>query len=104
MYNFFILVFGTFVNFKMPKSRSSIPTLLKNWIAFYNKTDHTIFTMDGSVVFGQLCDKKIVCTKKLCDKTIFCTKEFQLKQHVNTALHNSTLTRRTIKKKKNYLY
>lgn len=73
----------------MPKIRNSVPTLLKNWIAFYNKTDHTIFTTDGSVVFCQLCDKKIVCTKK-----------FQLQQHVDTALHGSAVKRRANENKK----
>uniref|UniRef100_A0A2S2PVX4 DUF659 domain-containing protein n=1 Tax=Sipha flava TaxID=143950 RepID=A0A2S2PVX4_9HEMI len=67
----------------MPKSRSNIQILIKQWIALYNKTDHTIFTTDGSVVFCQLCDKKIVCTKK-----------FQIQQHVDTALHKSALNRK----------
>jgi hypothetical protein len=73
----------------MPKSRSAIPTLIKTWIALYKKTDQTIFTADGSVVFCQLYDEKIVCSKK-----------FQLQQHVDTALHNSALKRRGNKNKK----
>lgn len=89
MYDFVYLAFGTSVNFKTPKSCISVPTLLKNWIAFYNKTDHTIFTTDGSVVFCQLCDKKIICRKK-----------FQLQQYVNTALHSSALKRKANENKK----
>jgi len=77
----------------VPKSRSTVPTLIKkkskNWIALYNTTDETIFTTDGAVVFCQLCDKKIVCSKK-----------FQLQQHVDTALHNSALKCRGNEKKK----
>jgi len=38
----------------MPKSRSTISTLIKTWIALYNMTDETIFTTDGAVVFFQL--------------------------------------------------
>lgn len=45
-------------------------------------------------MFCRLCS-----TKKSCDKKFVCTREFQLKQHVNTALHDSTLKRRTNKKK-----
>lgn len=77
----------------MPKSRSTVPTLIKTWIALYNTTDETIFTTDGAVVFCQLCEKKIVCSKK-----------FQLQQHADTALHNSALKRRGNEKKNNYLY
>jgi hypothetical protein len=73
----------------MPKSRSNIQTLIKQWISLYNKTDHTIFTTDGSIVFCQLCDKKIVCTKK-----------FQIQQHVDTALHKSALNRKANDNKK----
>jgi len=81
-------VFRTFVNFKIPKS-NNIQTLIKQWIALYNKTDHTIFTTDGSVVFCQLCENKIVCTKK-----------FQIQQHVDTILHNSALKHRANDNKK----
>jgi len=62
----------------MPKSRNNFQTLIKQLIALYNKTEHTIFTTDGSVVFCQLYDKKIVCTKKC-----------QRQQNVDTAKHNS---------------
>lgn len=43
----------------MPKSLISVETLVENWISFYNKVDHIIFTTDGSVMFCQLSDKKI---------------------------------------------
>lgn len=59
----------------------------------YNKADETIFTTDGTVVLCQVCDKKIVCSKK-----------FQLQQHVNTAIHDSALKRKTNEKKNNYLW
>lgn len=67
----------------MPKQRSSVSTLLKQWIALCNKTDQIIFTTDGVVVFCQLCNKQIVCNKK-----------FQLQQHIDTILHKNGLNRR----------
>jgi len=72
----------------MSKCHSSVSTLLRQWIALYNKTDHIIFTTDGAIVYCQLCDKKIVYTKKC-----------QIQQHVDTTLHVGAVKRKANKKK-----
>lgn len=67
----------------MPKNNKSLKYLHKQWIDPYNKTNDTVFTTDGDIVYCQVCDKKITCNKKS-----------QVTQHVLTTFHKDALIRK----------
>jgi len=54
---------------------------INEWISTYNQVND-IFTADGKIIFCQVCNKQIPCSKKS-----------QLTQHVETALHKNSLKR-----------
>lgn len=66
----------------MPKTSSSLKSLLAQWISSYNNQQN-IFTTDGATIFCQVCDKNIPCTKKS-----------QVTQHVHTNVHINGLKRK----------
>jgi len=67
----------------MPKNNKSLKYLHKHWIDPYNRTNDTVFTTDGDIVYCQVCDKKITCNKKS-----------QVTQHVLTTFHKDALIRK----------
>ncbi|KAF0760196.1 DUF659 domain-containing protein [Aphis craccivora] len=67
----------------MPKQRSKKISLFKQWIEPFN-ADGEVFTSDGTVIYCQLCDRKIPCIKKS-----------QLVQHVETNVHQNGIKRKS---------